>query len=127
MIGVLIQGLSMPVDCDHCHFIDDVEGSCHCVIERQCYKRHYFPGYKDTRPREKGKRAAWCPLIPIEDASIYGYPMRELLAFAIACQRNGVDEHDLHKFALNAEFALKVVADAQREQTRRWIAEQCSK
>lgn len=41
--------------------------------------------------------------------SIYGYPVNELIAFATACRRNGVEEKDLKTFANNAEFAYRAV------------------
>ena len=40
-----------------------------------------------------------------------GYDVKELIAFAIACRRAGVDEKDLKCFAQDCEFAWKVMQE----------------
>jgi hypothetical protein len=41
--------------------------------------------------------------------SIYGYPVKQLIAFVAACRQNGVEEKDLRTFANNVEFAYHAV------------------
>ena len=40
-----------------------------------------------------------------------GYDEKELIAFAIACRRNEVDEKDLKTFAQDCEFAWRVMQE----------------
>ena len=40
-----------------------------------------------------------------------GYDEKELIAFAIACRRNEVDEKDLKTFAQDCEFAWQVMQE----------------
>lgn len=40
-----------------------------------------------------------------------GYDEKELIAFAIACRRNEVDEKDLKSFAQDCEFAWRVMQE----------------
>ena len=53
-----------------------------------------------------------------------GYDVKELIAFAIACRRAGVDEKDLKCFAQNCESAWKVMQEefnnAIKETLEKW-------
>ena len=41
--------------------------------------------------------------IPKDDTTCYGYPVRELLAFALLCRREGIEEKDLHDYCMGVE------------------------
>ena len=53
-----------------------------------------------------------------------GYDVKELIAFAIACRRAGVDEKDMKCFAQNCESAWKVMQEefnnAIKETLEKW-------
>lgn len=101
-MAVLIN-LEKPENCSECLL-------CH----RFGNVVHYcFLSDKNAHPIQAKKK--WCPLVPVEEATICGYPLRNLVAFAVACVKNNVDEHDLKEFANNAEFAIKCIVDEQKK------------
>ena len=40
---------------------------------------------------------------------IYGYPVKDLLIFAIACRQQGITEGQLHDFVLNVQSAYDII------------------
>ena len=50
---------------------------------------------------------------------VYGYPVEELIAFAIACRKYGVKNEDLQTFAFNLEFAFMILQDDIEESMKR--------
>lgn len=50
---------------------------------------------------------------------VYGYPVEELIAFAMACRKYGVKNEDLQTFAFNLEFAFKILQDDIEESMKR--------
>lgn len=40
---------------------------------------------------------------------IYGYPVKDLLMFALSCRQQGITEGELHDFVLNVQTAYDVV------------------
>lgn len=46
-------------------------------------------------------------IIPKDDTTVYGYPVRELLAFALLCRREGIEEKDLHDYCVGVENGYK--------------------
>lgn len=54
----------------------------------------------------------------IEDWTIMGYPVKDLLIFADACRRRGLQDWEIIAFAENArnavDYALEVVKDVKR-------------
>ena len=56
--------------------------------------------------------------VPTAQRLCYGYDLKSLLAFAIACRRAGVENDDLKQFALNCEFAWKTMQDEFSENIR---------
>ena len=58
------------------------------------------------------------------EKTCYGYDVKELIAFSIACRRAGVDEKDLKCFAQNCESAWKVMQEefnnAIKETLEKW-------
>lgn len=47
--------------------------------------------------------------LPSAQQTCGGYDIKKLVAFAIACQRAGVNEKDLKEFAQNCEFAWETM------------------
>lgn len=59
--------------------------------------------------------------------TIYGYPLEDLLAFALACRQQGISNNDLSDFVNNLEFAFDVIETERNrileEQLKQWISE----
>lgn len=100
---IFIPFMEMPKNCYECPFLfDEAE---YCPIRG-----------RNVDAREKAEqRDGACTLIDFDDSTIYGYKMKELIAFADACRKNGVDERDMKAFANNCEWALKVISDEQKK------------
>ena len=50
-----------------------------------------------------------------------GYPTAELVAFAITCRSQGVEEPDLHDFVSNFSLAFQLGYEAYREECEKSI------
>lgn len=59
-----------------------------------------------------------------EFCTVYGYPVRDLMIFALACRKNGVEGQDMRVFAQNAELAYIVVSRDLEESLERAFNEQ---
>lgn len=77
-------------------------------------------GYKLTmeqcREAVYGVLEAIPPAIPISDPVLCGYDFKQLVAFALACRRAGVNEDDLKTFANNLDFAFQIASEELRRQ-----------
>ena len=103
---IFIPNMEIPETCDACPFgnqADAVSYGCACLD----YCFHMFD-YASFRHED-------CPLKDFDDLTIFGYNARNLIAFAIACEKYGVDKRDLKAFANNCEWALKAISDEQRK------------
>ena len=77
-------------------------------------------GYKLTmeqcREAVYGVLEAIPSAIPPSDPVLYGYDFKQLVAFALACRRAGVNEGDLKTFANNLDFAFQIASEELRRQ-----------
>ena len=100
---IFIPFMEMPKNCYECPFLfDEAE---YCPVRGV-----------NVDAREKAEqRDDICTLVDFDDSTIYGYKMKELIAFADACRKYGVDERDMKAFANNVEWSLKIVCEEQRK------------
>ena len=54
---------------------------------------------------------------------VYGYPIKDLIAFAIACRKNGVEYEDLKTFAHNVEFGISIARNEMDEALNKVISD----
>ena len=54
--------------------------------------------------------------------TICGYSFQDLMVFADACRRQGIDEKMMHDFVFNAESAYNYIVDQMQEQFEKQIA-----
>ena len=66
-------------------------------------------GMNSERARIIGK--ALLDLPSAQPEQCYGYSLKSLIVFAIACRRAGVENEDLKQFAYNCEFAWKTMQE----------------
>ena len=102
-MGVYIKGMRMPETCDDCPFLDE-SGD--------------FPMCQLTMTTRLAEKCECCPLsstiveaskVVLEEGSIEGYPVKELMAFASACRRAEITEENLHDFMFNAEMIYETL------------------
>lgn len=73
--------------------------------------------WEDDDEYGMGQRSEWCHIKKIierlpsaqPEKTCCGYDVNELISFATACRRAGVDEKDLKNLAQDCEFAWKVM------------------
>ena len=83
-------------------------------------------GYKLTmeqcREAVYGVLEAIPSAIQSSDPVLYGYDFKQLVAFALACRRAGVNEDDLKTFANNLDFAFQIASEELRRQQMEAVA-----
>jgi hypothetical protein len=52
---------------------------------------------------------------PLEEATLYGYPLEELIMFARACIACGITAEDMKQFAANHDFIVKALKQKWEE------------
>ena len=55
------------------------------------------------------------PAIVLESMSIYGYPIDDLMIFADACRKKGIQDYEMHDFVLNVQEAFNYVLTEQQK------------
>lgn len=55
---------------------------------------------------------------PLEEATLYGYPLEELIMFARACIACGITAEDMKQFAANHDFIVKALKQNWEEVMR---------
>lgn len=81
--------------------------------EEPKYKPSIIKTYAEGRNDQWFDDVAKLTLVPSAqpEKTCCGYDEKELIAFAIACRRNEVDEKDLKTFAQDCEFAWRVMQE----------------
>lgn len=59
---------------------------------------------------------------PLEEATLYGYPLEELIMFARACIACGITAEDMKQFATNHDFIVKALKKKWEE-----VMDDCTK
>ena len=131
-MAILIRNENVPVSCSDCIFsVNDQGWGFRCVILNR------------NVDNIKNKRPEFCPLIklpmseeetvcmkdgvclkdgenlrfiPLDSTSIFGYSLRDLIALAEACRKDGVTEKDLRNYVTNLEHAYDYIYRIVMEQ-----------
>lgn len=94
---------------------EDVEKAISRLFER--YPMDWTGGYNWDNGIRRGfilvskelKTIPSADVIERESLMIYGYPVKELVAFALTCKEMNITDQDLKELCRNVEFAYEVV------------------
>lgn len=69
----------------------------------------------------------WLTVEQSKTMTVEGYPLNEIIAFAILCREKGITENDLHDFCLSFENGWKLGFEKYNEASEKMFRDMCER